>query len=742
MKQNYRYIVNALFFAFLVHSGLLAAEVVISQVPINVTERLIKPSVLFDGTSLAEQSIEMNSINSSDGGSLLNYFTGVNAASNAGTSSIPVIHGLSNDRIKIKVDGMDLIAACANHMNSPLSYTEPNKIKRIKVFAGITPVSMGGDSIGGTVMIDSVKPIFTKGGESLRKERVGIFYRSNSQTLGINLDATIASDQFFMNYNGSYEDAKNYKSGESFKADGLAATGRGWLKGDVVGSSAYKLSNQMMTLGLKKDNHLFDLKLSYQNIPFQGFSNQRMDSTKNESVQLNLGYEGAFVWGQLEARIYHEDTDHQHNFGSDKQYSYDSAVGMPMNAQGKNLGVSFKADLFFNEKDLVTIGAEIQTYDLDDWWNASGASGMMQPNDFKNINDGERNRLDVYAEWLKAWNPSWLTSLGLRYGQVRSNVGEVHGYQDNNGTMMMRTNYKADSDAFNASDRSQMDHHVDISILTQFTQNEILNYEMGYAMKNRSPNLYERYTWSTWTMAANMNNTYGDGNGYVGNLNLNPETSHTVSLSVDWHDMKKRTSSLRATSYFTYVIDYIDAVACTNVAKSCPTRTDGFSTLSFDNQSAKIYGFDLSVYQSLGIYSGLGQLSATGMVSYVRGENDDTNDNLFRQMPLNLKVSMDQQIGQWVNRIEGILVDEKSKVSGVRNEVKTSGYALLNIFSTYQYQQTRLTFGIINALDKNYNDPLGGAYLGQGATMKTGVSSGTAMPGMGRSFNVGLTFDF
>jgi iron complex outermembrane receptor protein len=243
-------------------------------------------------------------------------------------------------------------------------------------------------------------------------------------------------------------------------------------------------------------------------------------------------------------------------------------------------------------------------------------------------------------------------------------------------------------------------------------------------------------------MAANMNNTYGDGNGYVGNLNLNPETSHTVSLSVDWHDMKKRTSSLRATSYFTYVIDYIDAVACTNVAKSCPTRTDGFSTLSFDNQSAKIYGFDLSVYKSLGIYSGLGQLSATGMVSYVRGENDDTNDNLFRQMPLNLKVSMDQQVGQWVNRIEGILVDEKSKVSEVRNEGKTSGYALLNIFSTYQYQQTRLTFGITNALNKNYNDPLGGAYLGQGATMKTGVLSGTAMPGTGRSFNMGLTFDF
>ncbi len=101
-------------------------------------------------------------------------------------------------------------------------------------------------------------------------------------------------------------------------------------------------------------------------------------------------------------------------------------------------------------------------------------------------------------------------------------------------------------------------------------------------MKTRSPNVYERFTWSNSnTMVMNMNNLYGDGNGYVGNLNLNPETAHTLSVSGHWHDAAQRHWNLKVTPYFTYVDDYIDAVACSKVGKTCPARTDGFVNLSW-----------------------------------------------------------------------------------------------------------------------------------------------------------------
>ena len=109
---------------------------------------------------------------------------------------MPVIRGLADDRIKIKVDGMDLISACANHMNSPLSTIDSANVDSIKIFAGLTPVSMGGDSIGGTVILNSAQPEFANIGERLLKNKVSTFYKTNNKATGININSSIASDKF------------------------------------------------------------------------------------------------------------------------------------------------------------------------------------------------------------------------------------------------------------------------------------------------------------------------------------------------------------------------------------------------------------------------------------------------------------------------------------------------------------------------------------------------------------------
>ena len=53
-----------------------------------------------------------------------------------------------------------------------------------------------------------------------------------------------------------------------------------------------------------------------------------------------------------------------------------------------------------------------------------------------------------------------------------------------------------------------------------------------------------------------------------------------------------------------------------------------------------------------------------------------------------------------------------------------------------------LNLSLANVFDRRYSDPLGGTYLGQGSTMMNGVKNGTAVPGMGRSFNVGVLYNF
>jgi iron complex outermembrane receptor protein len=741
MKSNKINLTILKIIPFLLLSSIIQAENKINILPIDVIGSDINEQSYISGGSLSDELIRFNSIKSNNSGSLLDYFSGVNSANNGGASSMPVIRGLADDRIKIKVDGIDLISACANHMNSPLSSIDSSNVEQIKVFAGLTPVSMGGDSIGGSVVINSAQPEFAKIGQRIINNKFSTFYRSNNKASGVNIKSSITSDKLSFNYNGSYIDAENFKAAKHFKSSGLAATGREFISGKEVGSSAFKDGNHMLTLGVREDSQLFNIKIGYQNTPDQGFANQRMDSTKNEIIKINMAYQNNYDWGKLEARFFNEKTQHSHNFGQDKQFAYSmNVLGMPMNAKGNNLGFTIKADILASQKDLITIGSEFQRYRLDDWWTSSG-TGPMSPNTFQNINNGERDRFDVYAEWLKSWTPKLNSSVGLRYGQVRSNSGIVHGYNDNNTTGSTTHNQANNSKAFNNSNRSKNDHNIDLSVLGEYIVNQEKSYEIGYAIKTRSPNLYERYTWSTWMMAANMNNTYGDGNGYVGNVNLKPETSHTFSVSSDWHDKYKKNWSFKVTPYLTYVADYIDAVACNKVEKSCMSRSDGFSTLSLDNQAAKIYGFDLDSQQSLTKIKGYGSLILKGSFSYSRGENTDANDNLYRVMPANVKLAIEQKYNQWTNRVEARLVSNKTKLSKIRNETRSPGYGLVNIFSTYEHKEAQLSFGITNLFNKYYIDPLGGSYVGQGATMMTGISNNQGIPGMGRSFNFGLTID-
>ncbi len=252
------------------------------------------------------------------------------------------------------------------------------------------------------------------------------------------------------------------------------------------------------------------------------------------------------------------------------------------------------------------------------------------------------------------------------------------------------------------------------------------------------------------TMAMNMNNWFGDGNGYVGNQNLKPETAHTFSFSADWHDAKQDKWQVKATPYFTYLQDYIDAVACSEVGKTCPIRylsptnqsqTDGFSNLSLDNQNARIYGLDALASYQLAEGTDWGGFNLSARLNYTRGKNTTTGDDLYNIMPLNTMLTLAQNYGGWDNSLQVKVVDAKDNVQTVRKEIKTSGFSLVNFYSSYRWKAARFDFAIENLFDRYYENPLGGVYLGQGQTMHQAVPYGSAVPGMGRSINIGLTLN-
>lgn len=735
MTFHVRTLVVAIAAATLVSPMVLAGHKGVQGKEINdILVTAPKTEAIPGASSLGKEDFQAKRAATSDSAALLKGLPGVSLYGAGGVSSLPSIRGLADDRLRIKVDGMDLVSACGNHMNSPLSYIDPTAVESIQVFAGVAPVSVGGDSIGGSIVIDSPAPEFARNSqETLAAGEIGAFFRDNGNGQGVNASAAAATDQFSLRYSGAFAKADNYQAGGDFKTAGPAAPGRDWLAGDEVGSSAYESQNHKLGLATRRDNHLFDLELGYQHIPHQGFPNQRMDMTDNISKQATLRHQGDYDWGTVESRLYREETRHQMNFAADKQFWYMDAPGMPMETEGENTGLAVKTTYNLSARDLLRLGGEIQQYRLDDWWPPSGSGMMMAPNTFWNIRDGERDRYALFGEWQSNLNSQWQTLLGLRHETVKSDANNVQGY-----SMM----YGADAAAFNAKDHSKTDDNWDFSAQASFTPDATQKYDIGLARTTRSPNLYERYTWSTLGMAMRMVNLAGDGNGYVGNLELEPEIAHTLSVTANWHDPQSAHWQLAITPFYTLADDYIDAAPCTAMMCNAANAMPGFRYLTFRNDDARLYGVDMSAYRHLASSQTLGNLSAKLIASYVDGENQRTGDNLYNIMPLNATLTLEQTQGRWLNSVEWQLVSAKDEVSATRNEVGTTGYGLLNLRTAYTIDQLRIDGGVENLLDKNHDLPLGGAYVGQGATMGTAVPWGVAVPGPGRSIYAGVTYSF
>lgn len=697
-------------------------------------------------TTIGSEAIADTKPATSDTAQLLSGTPGVNVAANGGVSSWPSIHGMADERVRTEVNGMLLTAACPNHMNPVLSYADPAAVSQVKVYAGITPVSAGGDSIGGTVTVESAGPRFAAGDGTISYGTFSVFGRSNGNGISTNGSVSMATSNVNMTYTGAWAKSGDYKDGH----------------GNTIDASLYETQNHKLSLAVRDNSNLLVIEGGIQHIPFEGFPNAYMDMTNNDAWYVNAHYTGRLDWGKLDLRAYFQDVRHEMNLTSEgNKLGYMMNTPMPMLTHGQNFGYSAKAEILESPRDMLRIGNELHGVLLDDWWPKSGTGGMCC-NTFWNLNGGQRYDLGTFAEWEKKWTPQWTTLLGVRNDVVWMNTGNVQGYN---------ANYDAEAAAFNNKDRQHTDVDFDATALARYQADLWTTYEGGYSMKTRAPSLYERYTWSTGKMAAEMNGWFGDGNFYTGNNNLKPETAHTLSVTYNLHDAGSYKDgggdgdwALKITPYYSYVEDYIDVRRCapsdtkmmmmTNCKGYVPSGqttttnlnlTSGGVELVYVNQDAQIFGADLYGRMPLLRSDEYGKFSLVGIAGYDRGMNLTSGGNLYHMMPLNAKLSLQHKLGNWSSTAELVMVSNKDVVESVRNELQTPGYALVNMRSSYQWGQVRFDLGVENLFNQQYYSPLGGAYLGDQAAGNAGwrdLGSFTPLAGAGRNVYAGVTIKF
>jgi iron complex outermembrane receptor protein len=648
-------------------------------------------------------------ISSSDTALLL---SGVDSAQAGGVSGLPMIHSLGDERIRILVNGVPVAAACPMHMNPPLSYLDPSNVARIEILPGVTPVRLGGDSIAGTIQVESASPTFVANDDSVvRAGQLSTFYRSNSSAYGATAAASLASSALSLSYQGSATHAVDYRDG----------------MGQRINASGFETLNSQFTAAYRSGQHLIEAQASLQHIPYQGFPNADMDMQGNVAAFVNVRYAGDYQWGDLHINTYYDHVRHEMNGNAPDRYPPSLSITgfgeFPTLEQGQDFGYRVDANIVASTRDTVRIGNELHAQTLDDRWPGPPA-GMMF--DYISLNGATRTQWGTFAEWERQWSDRWTTQFGVRNDTVRMDTGPVQGYDGIDSTAA----------TFNALHRGRTDVNFDSTLLVRYEPDDQENYTLGLARKNRSPNLYERYAWGTNTIGTVT--WFGDGNGYTGNPNLKPETADTVSVSGNWHDHDAKVWQLRATSYFTIVQNYIGVLPlCGPACSGMPA-----SQLLFANQRARLYGADVNAAYTLADNPVSGVFRFIGSVGYAHGEDLSTRTPLYHVMPLHGTIAMEHDLKGWSSALQFHTVDRKTDVDPMRLEPPTPGYSLFDIRTAYAWRNLRLDFAITNLLDRQYANPLGGTW--QSALYPPGYAAATfrPLPAVGRSFDTGFTLSF
>ncbi|MDQ9093106.1 TonB-dependent receptor [Pseudoalteromonas haloplanktis] len=666
---------------------------------------------------------------------------GVDFSAAGGVSGLPILNGMMGDRVKILVDGADITAACGNQMNPPLSYISANQVASYRVVAGVSPVSAGGDNIAGVIQVNSIAPQYSDKAEfDWHSGYVSAQYRSSNNAQAVGVGARLASDTVSINYQGSFEDADSYEDGND----------------DLVLDTLYRVQNHALTAAVRDEKQQLVVKLTHQKIPFQGFPNQYMDMTDNTSYGLISQYKRTLENGEFQAQINYNDVEHEMGF-----FTAEKTGMMPMNTDAQDISYQLNWRLELDKDTTLLLGQEYFGYRIDDWWPAIEGSMMMGPNDYVNINDGERDRYTAFAELQKQLDKKWWVSTGARIEYVHTDAGEVQPYSDmtmdggmddmsgmdsmgdmsgmgDMSAMMMDDPNQDAAMAFNAMDRERSDTLVDASLLVRYQITNEDELEFGLARKNRAPNLYERYSWGVSTMSTSMIGWFGDGNGYIGDPDLAAETAHTVSASYT-KSATDGTWQVTANTWYTQVNDYIDGAVVDSTNRTDMPLTQR-NTLKFTNLDATLYGGKLESIVRVVDSKKAGTWDLTAAITATHGERDDSDEPLYQIMPLHSKIAIDQQLGKWQNSLSWEWVDSKTRVDPRRLENSTQSYSVLNLQTKATWDKLTVQLAVTNLLDEYYQQPLGGVSI---AEFKADMSQGfSQLAGQGRSVNIGMSYSF
>ena len=691
--------------------------------PISVTDSAIE-----DAKTHKPKTVE------TDVTTLMESIPGGGIHSNGPISGQTYYRGSFGPRMNVLIDGVRIESGGPNWMDPPLHYMPNTLVESFEVDRGIDSIS-NGSTLGTTVKVTPKSSKFNNSDEfSLTGdlELSGHTVDSGYNAGGI---VGLSNNQHRLHITGSHDEGDDFRSG-----------------GGEIDGTEYERSSVGAGYGFQTGAHELSFDARYVSSKDTGTPSLPLDPNFFHTQLYNAKYLGEVANFGVELTLFHTDVEHQMtNFDLRPAPDFTSlplpfATGTDeriVNVTSDDSGAALALSHSLGNGE-ISFGIDGHNADHD----ATILDPSFDPFFVTNFNNAEEDHLGIFSEWTGSYQRAEV-EFGIKYKRVKTDADEVDAFPANvePAASMMGTPpaaVRALRNRFNSADRSQTDYNLDLAAKLNYPLNDEFSLIAGYARKTRSPTYIERYLW----IPLNVNAGLGDGNNYIGNIELDPEWSNQFELGLDWANDR---AYFTPRVHYQRINNYIQGVAVEMNMFNMPiigvsANANGDPTpLQYQNVEAEIYGFDTAWGYEINQ-----QWLLSGSATYVRGKRRDVNDDLFHIAPPRASAAITRQFGNGSATLEGVLVARQTKISDEltddpanpnNNNDSTPGYGLINLYGQYSpasMSNVSISAGVENLLDKDYTDHLNGFNRVAG----NGVDIGERLPGPGINAFITLGISF
>jgi hemoglobin/transferrin/lactoferrin receptor protein len=542
----------------------------------------------------------------------------------AGPGSVhPIIRGLSGERVLVLVNGVRLSEQRpgGNHVFS----LDPAQIERVEVVRGPASVLYGSDAIGGVMNVTIKGADAETGSEARFGGEADVLYESATDGWKESAHLRFGQGRFNGYVGGTYKDAGNIETPEGELANSFHDGYTVWGGGNYIGE------------GWKANA---DYSFMEADIGIPGPAAFAEDYFKGEKHQrLALGFEADNFAGATE-RLSIVAGWQRHN-----RHRYRRKVAglpPPIQASGGDMNIKLWLDidtytlkpqvvLVPNDTHRVTVGLDTfyedatsarTIRDTASAWVNPGFDGVPV------IPDSTRMGVGAFVQDEITLGDRWIVTPGLRADWIEAQT-------DGHPRHQLSGEETSESSAASGN----------LGILYRVSNELNLYGNVGRAF--RAPTLLELYFYGPHDV----------GND-IGDPDLDPETSWNFDIG-----LKTRTDRLHTmiSAFYNIVDDYI------------VKENQGDGNYRYMNYAhVSLYGAEAGLDYELG-----GGFSTFASLSYVRGENDDTGENLPGIPPLKGRygvrydTTLSAENRLWME-VMGLTASDQDKTGP--NERETDGY--------------------------------------------------------------------